>query len=206
MSLSIYNSTNVPLINGSTFTGQFYDNVLEFTQINISIKCDTAYTLTYYFSQDKQSINYQKSQNISASNETLFINTTPLERYFKIGITASGGNMSILELQTTYKTNNVYQDVNTKLMYDDAISAGSYTNAVNMSNTNKSIITFYGKQNGVNNELTVCVSNDNINYYATQYTYICTNTGDFGFSVNIVGRFVKILSKNNCNLTVYMDY
>ena len=57
MSLSIYNSTIVPLQNSQSFIGTNYDNILDFSEINISITCNTGYQLNYYFSQDKISNN-----------------------------------------------------------------------------------------------------------------------------------------------------
>ena len=109
MSLSIYNSTIIPLQSGNSFVGSYYDNILDFAEIDISILCDTGYDLTYYFSQDKINISYQTSQTVSPSVDTLFFKQKPLERYFKIGITATGGNMTILNVQTIYKSNITYE-------------------------------------------------------------------------------------------------
>jgi len=108
MSLSIYNSTIIPLQNGDNFTGSYFDNVIDFSQINISISCDTGYKLTYYFSQDKRNVSYTESQTIAYSPTTQFFKATPLQRYFKIGITANDGNMTLLNVQTIYKSNITY--------------------------------------------------------------------------------------------------
>ena len=109
MSLSIYNSTIVPLQNSQSFIGTYYDNIIDFSEINISIFCDTGYELTFYFSQDKINTNYTESQSVAYSANTLFFRVPPLERYFKIGITATDGNMSVLNIQTKYKSNITYQ-------------------------------------------------------------------------------------------------
>ena len=109
MSLSIYNSTIVPLQNGDSFSGAYFDNILDFGEINISIFCDTGYELTFYFSQDKINTNYTESESVAYSANTLFFRVPPLERYFKIGITASDGNMSVLNVQTIYKSNITYK-------------------------------------------------------------------------------------------------
>jgi hypothetical protein len=108
MSLSIYNSTIIPLQSGDNFTGSYFDNVIDFSQINISISCDTGYELIYYFSQDKRNVSYTESQIITYSPTTLFFKVPPLQRYFKIGITANDGNMTVLNVQTIYKSNITY--------------------------------------------------------------------------------------------------
>ena len=59
MSLSIVNSTNVPLLDDDVFLGSAYDNIVDFAQITISIKCDTGYILTYIYSQNKVDIDLQ---------------------------------------------------------------------------------------------------------------------------------------------------
>ena len=107
MSLSIYNSTIKPLDSGDTFLGQYYDNIIDFSQINISIKCDTGYQLTWLFSQDKININYSIIENIPYSATTQFFQKSALQRYFKLSITATAGNMTNLEVQTIYKNNNI---------------------------------------------------------------------------------------------------
>lgn len=108
MSLSLTNSTIIPLLDGTTFTGSAYDNILDFVEINISIKCDTGYDLTYIYSQDKLSIDYQTTQSISAQADTQFYKITVKDRYFKLQIDATDGDMSVLNVQTIYKTSTTY--------------------------------------------------------------------------------------------------
>ena len=108
MSLSIVNSTNVPLLEDEDFTGSNYDNILDFAQITISIKCDTGYILTYIYSQNKVDIDYQTSQTITVQADTQFYNVTVKDRYFKLQITANDGDMTVLNVQTIYKTSTTY--------------------------------------------------------------------------------------------------
>jgi len=108
MSLSILNSTNVPLSEDEVFTGSNYDNILDFAQITISIKCDTGYVLTYIYSQNKVDIDYQTSQTITVQADTQFYNVTVKDRYFKLQITANDGDMTVLNVQTIYKTSTTY--------------------------------------------------------------------------------------------------
>ena len=108
MSLSLNNSTIVPLQSGDTFTGANYDNILDFAEIDISIKCDTGYTLTYLYSQDKLNVDYQTSQIITAQLTTQFYKIPVNDRYFKLKIEATDGNMSVLNVQTIYKSSTTY--------------------------------------------------------------------------------------------------
>jgi hypothetical protein len=108
MSLSLNNSTIVPLLNEDFFVGQQYDNILDFVEINISVKCDTGYDLTYIYSQDKLTVDYQTTQSISAQADTQFYKLTVKDRYFKLRIDATDGDMTVLNVQTIYKTSTTY--------------------------------------------------------------------------------------------------
>ena len=108
MSLSLNNSTIIPLTSGSIFLGAQYDNILDFSEINVSIKCDVGYTLTYIYSQDKLVIDYQTSQVISAQADTQFYKPPINDRYFKLKIEATDGDMSVLNVQTIYKSSTTY--------------------------------------------------------------------------------------------------
>lgn len=108
MSLSIYNSTIVPLDVSGVFTGQ-YDNILDFAEINVSIKCDTSFQLECIYSTNKDNENFVLTNAISASANTQFFKFDPLERYFKLRITNdSSGNMTELNVQTIYKTSTAF--------------------------------------------------------------------------------------------------
>lgn len=110
MSLSLNNSTIVPLLSGEVFLGKTYDNILDFAEINIAIKCDVGYTLTYIYSQDKLSVDYETSQAIVAQIDTQFYKLPVNDRYFKLQIEASDGDMSVLNVQTIYKSVPTFND------------------------------------------------------------------------------------------------
>ena len=113
MSLSLNNSTIVPLLADDSFIGQNYDNILDFAEIDISIKCDTGYTLTYIYSQDKLNIDYQTSQAITAQLTTQFYKIPVNDRYFKLRIDATDGDMSVLNVQTIYKSSTTFNNSGT---------------------------------------------------------------------------------------------
>ena len=108
MSLSLNNSTIVPLVSNGIFIGQSYDNILDFAEINIAIKCDTGYDLTFIYSQDKLTVDYEVIQSVSAKLETQFYRIAVNDRYFRLKIEATDGNMSVLNVQTIYKSNVTY--------------------------------------------------------------------------------------------------
>jgi hypothetical protein len=151
MSLSLYNSTIVPLLDGQIFLGAEYDNIIDFAEINISINCNTGYILTYLFSQDKLTFDFSETQTITVSSETQFFIVPVRERYFKLKIEANDGDMGVLNVQTIYKSNITYQDsgapasnvaISSPLNLDGSVFVGgnlSLTGSVDANITNASL-------------------------------------------------------------------
>jgi hypothetical protein len=164
MSISIYNSTISPLISGQVFSGAVYDNILDFAEIDISILCDTGYTLEYIYSQNKVDVNYTTTKLIPFSASTQFYKAPVLDRYFKIQITATDGDMILLNVQTIYKsvitfTEGYGADVN----IISPLDANGYVE-VSVMNSNVGVL--------VNNTTPISVSisnlpteNSNVNIY-----------------------------------------
>jgi hypothetical protein len=126
MSLSLYNSTIEPLSNGDIFLGREYDNILDFAEINISINCDTSYNLTYIYSQDKLTVDFEELVVVPLSSTTTFFNVPVKDRYFKLKIEATDGDMTVLNVQTIYKNGVTFQTSSTPA------SNVSITNPLNM--------------------------------------------------------------------------
>ena len=107
MSLSIVNSSIVPLTSGQTFLPSTYDNILDFAEINISIKCDVGFEMTYIYSQDKINVDHTVVNTVSASVDTHFFRVPVKDRYFKVSILATQ-TMDVFNMQTIYKSNIIY--------------------------------------------------------------------------------------------------
>jgi len=180
MSLSLYNSTTIPLASNEIFIGLQYDNILDFAEINLSIKCDKGYTMTYIYSQDKLSVDYEVVQIIPYNADTQFYTVDVKDRYFKLKIQATDGKMNILNVQTIYKSVPTYAssggtvDANITNSLLDVSDADTHTKL-------DSIVT--GLQN--NNKGSVPL-------------WVVTQTG-----VNGVSTGVNLSTINQSNLTFY---
>jgi hypothetical protein len=244
MSLSLYNSTIVPLLSNEIFLGREYDNILDFAEINIAIKCDTGYILTFIYSQDKLTADYQTSQTIIAQVDTKFFTISVKDRYFKLKIEANDGDMSVLNVQTIYKSTVTYQvegttptqdvnvtnasldvsdgDTHTKL--DDILtqieksSKGTSTlwsnnltgiNGVslvaNLSDVVQTNLTIFGSVDGATN-LVVQFSNDGTNFYDSQYSYVQSASGNWGFSINACPLYLRLKSTISVTAYAFVNY
>jgi len=223
MSLSLNNSTIIPLQNGQSFTGIEYDNILDFAEINIAIKCDTGFDLTLIYSQDKISVDYLTKETILFSEDTHFIKVSVKDRYFKLKIDATDGNMSFLNVQTIYKSSvtyssdsnanqdiiNIYNILNSKgsqQLWNNVNTGVNGTSAVcNLSTKNIKNLTFMGNCNGAT-LLTVQFSSDNANWYDSQYSYNLVSAGNLGFSLLSCPNFVRIKSSNDVVASIVLNF
>jgi hypothetical protein len=206
MSLSIINSTVVPLLADTVFNPTTYDNILDFLEINLSIYCDTGYTLTYVYSQDKVNVNYSISQNVSVSSTTQFFRIPVHDRYFKINITAGGTDMTVLNVQTIYKTSASNPSNENGNLWNSAFVSAGGASAIISSPTAKAFSIFGNSDTGTLN-LIIQFSADGNNFYNTQYEYNQTNAGNFGFSLQAPFRYIRLLSVNAVNsLTANIVY
>jgi len=270
MSLSLYNSTIVPLLSNEIFLGREYDNILDFAEINIAIKCDTGYILTFIYSQDKLTVDYQTSQTISAQVDTKFFTISVKDRYFKLKIEANDGDMSVLNVQTIYKSTVTYQvegnipssnvtivnplnldgsvfvggnlaltgsvdanitnasldvsdgDTHTKLdtiqtqleksnkgtstLWSNNVTGVNGVSLVaNLSNVVQTNLTIFGSVDGATN-LVVQFSNDGTNFYDSQYSYVQSASGNWGFSINACPLYLRLKSTSSVTATAFVNY
>jgi hypothetical protein len=290
MSLSLYNSTIVPLLSNGIFLGREYDNILDFAEINIAIKCDTGYILTFIYSQDKLTADYQTSQTISAQVDTKFFTISVKDRYFKLKIEANDGDMSVLNVQTIYKSTVTYQvegnipssnvtivnplnldgsvfvggnlaltgsvdanitntsldvnvtnpvtsvdanitntsldvsdgDTHTKLdtiqtqleksnkgtstLWSNNITGVNGVSLIlNLSNVNQSNLTIFGSVDGATN-LVVQFSNDGTNFYDSQYSYVQSASGNWGFNITACPLYLRLKSTSSVTAYAFVNY
>ena len=196
-------------------------------KINISINCDVGYTITYIYSQDKININYVDTEIIPASATTTFIKKSVYDRYFKLKIEATDGDMTNFNLQTIYKTNISFDENNAignnvNIIAQSAglgldttlqsINAGQKTigdlkiwnnasvliNGVSSVAAAKGIygsnfVSVFGNCDTATT-LIIQLSNDNVTFYKTQYAYTINTIGDFGFSLQIPFKYLRLMN------------
>jgi hypothetical protein len=268
MSLSLNNSTIVPLVSNGIFIGQSYDNILDFAEINIAINCDTGYDLTFIYSQDKLTVDYEVTQSISAQIVTQFYRIPVNDRYFRLKIEATDGNMSVLNVQTIYKSNVTYGvagvqtgvNIESPLNEDGSVFVGgnlaltgsvdaNITNAsldvndtdthtkldtiqtqleksnkgtstlwsnnltgvngvsliLNLSNVNQSNLTIFGSVDGATN-LIVQFSNDGTIFYDSQYSYVQSASGNWGFNITACPLYMRLKSTSSVTAYAFVNY
>jgi hypothetical protein len=244
MSLSLYNSTIVPLLSNEIFLGREYDNILDFAEINIAIKCDTGYILTFIYSQDKLTVDYQTSQTISAQVDTKFFTISVKDRYFKLKIEANDGDMSVLNVQTIYKSTVTYtvdgttptQDVNvtnasldvsdgdTHTKLDDILTQIEKSNkgtstlwsnsltgvngvslVANLSDVVQTNLTIFGSVNGATS-IVVQFSNDGVTFYDSQYSYVQSASGNWGFNITACPLYLRLKSTISVTAYAFVNY
>ena len=221
MSLSLNNSTIVPLLSGEIFLGKEYDNILDFAEIDIAIKCDVGYTLTYIYSQDKLSIDYSTNQTVSAQVNTQFYKLPVNDRYFKLKIEATDGDMSVLNVQTIYKSVPTFNNSGAGPTSNVAITAplngdgsvfvgGSLTlgGSVDANITNTSLdVNVLNPVNSVDANITNASLNVDVGNFPASQTVngsVDANITNASLDVN-VGNFPAVQNVNLTNASVVVS-
>jgi len=226
MSVSLTNALPIQnVLDGFVLNGD-YDNIVNFCEIDVSINAEGNYTVQFDFSMDKlDTINSTTETFTYASNSFITYTLKPQCKYFKLTLTATS-DIDNLTVQTIYKSNVSFKtsgtgtDVNvtntflpvsqygtwnvnipiTKLsasIWDNAVVNGGdiSTNYADAHDANNQSVSIFGHASDATT-IAILVSNDNTTYYKTQYTYIITQDSDFGFSLILPFKYLKLSSSN----------
>lgn len=172
------NSTNVTLKADEVFEG-LYSSTLNYSTIEISVKCDTHYNLSVIYSPDSVNDEYTESEDITeVLTETRFFKFEPKMRFFKVRLTnIDSVDMSELSLNCIQKSSFVYSVSNVEnsvsianpLNMDGSVRVGGDLNLsgdvnANITNDDLNVIITNTESIGVivNNTEPVPISNDNI--------------------------------------------
>jgi len=145
------NSSIVPLIAGDIFDG-VYSSCLNYSVIEVSVKCDTIFDLNIVYSPDSVNDEFTETITVSViSNDTLFYKFEPKMRYFKLQLLNTDTNdQTVLSLQClqkstlVYSTSGIGSDVNIvgPLNNDGSVFVGgnlALTGSVDANITNTSL-------------------------------------------------------------------
>jgi hypothetical protein len=229
MSVSLVNA--LPLQNvsdGFVLLGE-YDNIVDFCEIDVSVNAEGNYSIQFDFSVDKITIISSSTQTFTYDAEPFFnYKLTPQCKYFKLTLTATT-NIDNLTVQTIYKSNvsfsasGVGADVNITNAFIPVSQYGTWAlEPTKNSNSiwNNAVVgagdisANYANANAINNQsvsvfghssnatiLTILVSNNNINYHYTQYTYNVLEDADFGFALTLPFKYLKLSSSEASTIT-----
>jgi hypothetical protein len=75
----------------------------------------------------------------------------------------------------------------------------------NLSNVNQSNLTIFGSVDGATN-LVVQFSNDGTNFYDSQYSYVQSASGNWGFSINACPLYIRLKSTSSVTATAFVNY
>jgi hypothetical protein len=216
------NTSNTPLNTGGLFIGA-YESVVEFSSIVLSIYSDTETTISCYQSLNKQLANVSVFTGVASVQSTFIISPIILPYVYFTVRNSSGSNQTVLNFSVAYKNSafatagtgadvnitNAFLpvsqygawNVNTQLLkssssiWDNAVvGAGDVSaNYANANAINNQSISVFGHSSNPT-IISILVSNNNINYYYTQYTYNIPEDSDFGFALVLPFKYLKLAS------------
>jgi hypothetical protein len=236
MSVSLTNALPLQdVLDDFTFSGE-YDNIVDFSEIDVSINAEGNYTVQFLFSIDKISIITSSTEVFTYTGGSFYnYKLTPQCRYFKLSFLATS-NIDDLTIQTIYKSNILYKpsgtgadvnitnaflpvsqygvwDVSIPITKESAsiwnnavVGAGDIsTNYADAHDSNNQSVSIFGHSSNPTT-ITIRASNDNINYYYTQYTYNVLEDSDFGFALTLPFKYLKLSSSAATTISASVCY
>jgi hypothetical protein len=198
--VAIYTTTR-PLGANGFYSPLVWENALEYATYGITYIADRDSTITVQFSNDRFNITFQQLFYVLANETFNFTDIVP-SAYFRLRVDNQEATaMTLLSLSTYLKNDSKNTNVlNANLWLNAATGVGGVSALIN-SNFNIHNYTFFGTVNGTTN-LVVQMSNDGNTWYSTQYTYTASGAGSFGFNVNLVAQYVRLVSSANIVATI----
>jgi hypothetical protein len=204
------NSSVIPLDTSTEFMGR-YSSSLDFSTIEVSVKCDSTYELQIIYSPDAANAEFVETELVTVvSADTLFYRYSPKMRYFKIKIKNNDSvDQTTLSLNCLLKSSFIYAsvsgstDVNIISPLDNGsvkvVQTGVFqtstvwsNEALNPNDVSQPVGATYPVSNCTvfGNVSSACVlalqfaiDNDST-YYTSQYQVSLTGSSDFGFSIS----------------------
>ena len=214
------NTSTIPLNTGGLFIGG-YESVVAYSSIVVSIYSDTETTISCYQSLNKQQANVSVFTGVASVQSTFIISPIILPYVYFTVRNSSVSNQTILNFSVAYKnsafsTAGTGADVNITNAFLPVSQYGSWSlepTKTSSSIWNNAVVgagdysTNYANANAINNQsvsvfghslnptiVSIVVSNDNINYFTTQYSYNVLEDSDFGFALTLPFKYLKLSS------------
>jgi hypothetical protein len=214
---SILNSSTIPLQKNGIFLGK-YEDLTGYESITVSINTSSNCEIIAYFSPDKN-ISVKQYFLVYPNDPITFVINPIVYKYFYLTCrNQDNTNQSFLLLQTCYNASSISSvstpsgtiadipQLGSKEVFNGSTGANGYSSNVKIALLSKNI-TIYGHVSD-STTLTVCLSNDDINYFDSQYSVILSGSTDFGFSLpsTCAVKYLKVKSLDDVNCVCYVNY
>jgi hypothetical protein len=202
-------STANPIPANGFFAPVIWDDCLNFSSVLVSINTTGApVVLTVEQSSDRVNISSIETVNIYANE--LYNNSFQLyARFFKLRLdNPSGTAQTTLNCQVIFKNLVVPQmNIRTIQVFSPATSTGvnGVSASINLNQRNANLTVFGNIDAGT--VLTLQLSNDDVNYYDSQYSLTTSSAQDFGFSVPTSSiYYMRLKSSNDVNILAIVNF
>ena len=147
--------------------------------------------------------NLPENQNTTITNDSIDVN-----------VLNQPSSIQVSNLVTTYdnQANSNLSAINTLInsrgnaqLFNGQSGLNGVSLSVNVSTKLVINLSFYGHSNGATT-LTLQFSNDNVNFYDTQYSYVISQASDFGFCLNASPFSFRLKSSNNVHVVTFVNY
>jgi hypothetical protein len=199
---STFFTTIIPLGSNGFFAPPRWDDVLQYSIVDVSLVADTNCTISITQSADRQNIS-STTVFTTAANQPFNISLPIYVRYIRLRVDNQEANTQAnFSLQTIYKNVNVNNiPIVNQQIFNNTTGVDGTSILINSS---CKTFTFFGNVNGATSLIVQC-SPDTLNWYDSQYTYTSSSSANFGFTVSLVSQYMRLKSTADVNCICYVN-
>ena len=149
------------------------------------------------------------SVDANITNASLDVNVTNPVTSVDANITNTSLDVSDGDTHTkldTIQTQLEKSNKGTSTLWSNSLTGVNGVSLIaNLSNVNQSNLTIFGSVDGATN-LVVQFSNDGTNFYDSQYSYVQSASGNWGFNITACPLYLRLKSTNSVTAYAFVNY
>jgi hypothetical protein len=162
--------------------------------------------------------NFPATQDVNVTNASLDVNVTNPVTSVDVNnfpatqdVNVTNASLDVSDSDTHTKLDNIQTQLEksnkgTSTLWSNNLTGVNGVSLIaNLSNVNQSNLTIFGSVNGATS-IVVQFSNDGTNFYDSQYSYVQSASGNWGFSINACPLYLRLKSTSSVTATAFVNY
>jgi hypothetical protein len=149
------------------------------------------------------------SVDATITNASLDVNVT--NPVTSVDATITNASLDVSDGDTHTKLDNIQTQLEksnkgTSTLWSNNLTGVNGVSLVaNLSNVTQSNLTIFGSVNGATS-IVILFSNDGVTFYDSQYSYVQSASGNWGFSINACPLYLRLKSTSSVTATAFVNY
>jgi hypothetical protein len=218
--ITYYTSNNKVLNESTTFNytanSNYFNSInstsryVYFTVRNTSPVDQTNFNFSVIYKDFPEftgSITGSVNANITNTSLNVAVSNFPTDQ----DVTITNTSLDVSDSDTHTKLDNIQTQLQksnkgTSILWSNNVTGVNGVSLVaNLSGVNQSNLTIFGSVDGATS-LVVLFSNDGVTFYDSQYSYVQSGSGNWGFNITACPLYLRLKSTSSVTATAFVNY